>query len=104
MLNFHLLFAENAKNASLSGTQRDCIKIPEDVHDGDCKPHIIGDINDTFCFCTTENCNTGNDLLPTTDTPTSTTAPSSGTKMSSLGSLAIPIIFATIYWKKINFV
>ena len=97
LINFHLSFAENAKNASLSGTQRDCIKIPEDVHDGDCKPHIIGDINDTFCFCTTENCNTGNDLLPTTDTPTSTTAPNGGTKMSSLGFLAIPIIFATIY-------
>ena len=57
---------------NVTGIQRDCVAKPPDVEDGDCIDSDIEGATGKQCYCTLNNCNSG-EAGPTTKSTTSTT-------------------------------
>ena len=70
------------------GIQRDCIKKPPDVADGDCIKSVIQGITGSQCFCTTDNCNIG-------DAPYD---PEHNSANKFTGNIMATLILATIFY------
>ena len=82
------LGVEVPDHGKIIGIQRDCIKKPPDVADGDCIKSVIQGVKGSQCFCTTNNCNIG-------DAPYE---PDNNSAIKFTGNIMTTLILTTIFY------